>query len=112
LIVFEVNVKLTSTALPTSEPSKAIAANSTLEASSYGVNTHDTTTSTITMQAKDAKGNNLTTGGLTVTMYSKSYINRITHLRIIKACTDRYRLNLISAASNSSCVGTISIIAH
>jgi adhesin/invasin len=46
----------------------AAAKKSTLEASSYGVNTNDTTTSTITMQAKDANGNNLTTGGLTVTM--------------------------------------------
>jgi hypothetical protein len=52
-------------------PGLAAAKKSTLEASSYGVNTNDTTTSTITMQAKDANGNNLTTGGLTVTMNVK-----------------------------------------
>ncbi|VVH66920.1 hypothetical protein BSPLISOX_1741, partial [uncultured Gammaproteobacteria bacterium] len=51
-------------------PGLAAAKKSTLEASSYSVNTDGTTTSTITMQAKDATTNskNLTTGGLTVTM--------------------------------------------
>ena len=43
-------------------------ANSTLTASPTSVAAYGVTTSTITMQAKDANNNNLSVGGLTVTM--------------------------------------------
>ncbi|SSC08835.1 invasin domain 3-containing protein [bacterium endosymbiont of Bathymodiolus sp. 5 South] len=46
----------------------AIAAHSTLTANPTNVVADGTSTSTITMQAKDVNDNNLTTGGLTVTM--------------------------------------------
>jgi hypothetical protein len=45
------------------------ATRSTLTANPTSVVADGTSTSTITMQAKDANGNNLTTGGLIVNMY-------------------------------------------
>jgi hypothetical protein len=56
-------IKLTSTVSSTSEPPKAA-----LTVTVSTVLLVGTSTSTIAMQAKDVNGNNLTTGGLTVTM--------------------------------------------
>ncbi|VVH59718.1 hypothetical protein BAZOLSSOX_1793 [uncultured Gammaproteobacteria bacterium] len=53
-------------------PGVATTAHSTLTTNRASVMANGTSTATITMQAKDASGNNLTTGGLTVTMSAKN----------------------------------------
>jgi len=53
-------------------PGVATTAHSTLTTNRASVMANGTSTATITMQAKDASGNNLTTGGLTVTMSTKN----------------------------------------
>jgi hypothetical protein len=53
-------------------PGVATTAHSTLTTNLASVMANGTSTATITMQAKDASGNNLTTGGLTVTMSAKN----------------------------------------
>jgi hypothetical protein len=74
-------------------------------ADSYGV-ADGTSASTITMQARDANGNNLTTGGLTVTMSA-------TGSATLSAVSDNADGTYTAGAvSNSSCVSTISVIDH
>jgi hypothetical protein len=63
----------------------ATRAHSTLTANPSGVVADGTSTSTITMQAKDANGNNLTTGGLKITM-SASCSATLSAVRDIAAC--------------------------
>jgi hypothetical protein len=63
-----VNVNFIKSEIFDSQAGIATTTHSILTANPSGVDADGTSISTITMQAKDANGNNLTTGGLTVTM--------------------------------------------